>query len=117
MLFVYSKEITTSTSVGDVVVLRIHSHLIRSILVLRPISDDLIPWSRTDVLHDDQGRAMPLDPGHHTLECTGRLSPIVNALLLVVQIGEVYAGGSGNEKIYVSWYRCKSTIDSCAMEK
>lgn len=81
--------------------LRINPRMGRTVSLLLEILLDSIPWCRTHILQDDDGRSMFCYPIHHATESTSRLSLGVNVLLDVVQVGIIDARRPGNQQINI----------------
>ena len=71
---------------------------------------DLIPRCGTNVLEDNDGRAVVFDPSQHTAERATGLSVRRDVLFLIVQVRIVNTGSSSHEHIDVSWNWYLSTI-------
>jgi hypothetical protein len=56
------------------------------VIDLGKVLDNLLPWSTTYILEDDNCRLILLDPLQHPSESTSRFTIGVDVLLLIVQI-------------------------------
>ena len=103
LFLVDGDEIAPHPGMRDVVLLGIEACVTSAIPDLLEFDHNLIPRRGTNVLEDDDGRAMIFNPSQHTAECATRFSIRRYILFLIVQVRVVDARSSGHEHINVSW--------------
>ena len=81
--------------------LGVHGHEAGDVAVLRPPVGDELPRRPLHVLQDHHRRLRAVHPVHHAGEGLSGLAAVVEALLLVVEVGVVDAGGAGHEEVAV----------------
>lgn len=79
---------------------------------------DFVPWCAEDVFEENNGRSMFLHPAHHAVECAGRFSAIIDAFLLVIEIGVIDAGCASDEQVHIAWdWDCRAECGCSASDE
>jgi hypothetical protein len=76
--------------------------MLRIIVDLVKVLNDLVPRRIAHILKDDNGRLMLVDPLQHPPERPAGLSIGVDLLLLVVEVRVIYTRRSSDEDLEVS---------------
>ena len=110
LFLVDSDKVASGPRVRDVELLSVKARVTSAVPNPFELDHDLIPGCGTDVLEDDDQRAVIFDPSHHTAEGATGLSIRGDVLFLVVQIGVVDARSSSHKHIDISGDRYFGTI-------
>ena len=103
LFLVDSDKIASRPGMGDVELFGIKACAASAVPDPLKFGSDLIPRRGTNVLEDDDGRAMIFNPSQHTAESAPGLSVRRNILFLVVQVRIVDARSSSHKYVNVSW--------------